>query len=385
MHKFRQILRFLITSFLIASAPVVAQNVTAIRDTVYNADNSKFNGLVIVSWKGFTTAAGTTIAPHSTSVIVRNGYLSLLLVPTTNASPSTGYSVQYESNDGLVLWTEYWQVPPSLTVLKLSQVRVSGTPNSDGSGGTSGSGTGGAGGSSSSGGSTGSGGTGSTGSTGSLPIREADVTNLPADLAARPQRSSNFTNSRVAMIDASGNIGSISGNNSDCIHVDGSTGTCGGGSSLAFVDNETPSGALDGVNTAFTLSQAPAPAASLAIFRNGMMQRAGADYTLSGATITFTSGGTPQAGDILVAFYRIAGSGPTALFGDAETPIGTIDGANAAFTLASAPAPVGSLQLFKNGALLRASIDFTVNGNTIVFINGALPHSGDSLVAFYRH
>lgn len=379
MHKFRQIFRFLITSFLIASAPVVAQNVTAIRDTVYNADNSKFNGLVIVSWKGFTTAAGTTIAPHSTSIIVRNGYLSLLLVPTTNASPSTGYSVQYESNDGLVLWTEYWQVPPSLTVLKLSQVRVSGPPSSDGSGSTSGSG-----GTGSTSGSTGSGGTGSTGGTASLPIREADVTSLPADLAARPQRSSNFTNSRVAMIDGSGNIGSISGNNSDCIHVDGSTGTCGG-SSPAFIDNETPSGALDGVNTTFTLSQAPAPAASLAIFRNGMMQRAGADYTLSGASITFTSGGTPQAGDILVAFYRITGSGPTPLFSDAETPAGTIDGVNAAFTLASAPAPVGSLQVFKNGALLRASIDFTLNGNTIVLINGALPHSGDSLVAFYRH
>ena len=48
------------------------------RDTVYNADNSKFNGQVIISWQGFTTATGATIAPHSTAVRVINGYISVL-------------------------------------------------------------------------------------------------------------------------------------------------------------------------------------------------------------------------------------------------------------------------------------------------------------------
>jgi hypothetical protein len=86
-----------------------------------------------------------------------------------------------------------------------------------------------------------------------------------------------------------------------------------------------------------------------------------------------------------VAFYRVTGAGPSVVFTDGETPTGTIDGANTTFTLSNAPAPAGSLQLFKNGALLRATVDFTITGNTILFINGALPHAGDSLIANYRH
>jgi hypothetical protein len=217
-----------------------------------------------------------------------------------------------------------------------------------------------------------------------LPITEANVTNLVTDLAARPQKSSTYATSHAAIIDASGNIASVAGNNADCVHVDGSSGACGSATFPAYVDNETPAGNLNGVNKTFTLTQPPAPAGSLSLFRNGIMQRAGTDYTLSGATVTFTPA-APQSGDVMVAFYRVTGTGPSVLFTDGETPTGTIDGVNTTFTLLNAPAPTGSLQLFKNGALLRATVDFTLTGNTVVFINGALPQAGDSLIANYRH
>jgi hypothetical protein len=73
-----------------------------------------------------------------------------------------------------------------------------------------------------------------------------------------------------------------------------------------FVDGETPSGVVDGSNAAFTLSQAPAPASSLALYRNGVLQKAGLDFTLSGATITFAAEAVPRSGDILLASYRLA-------------------------------------------------------------------------------
>lgn len=44
---------------------------------------------------------------------------------------------------------------------------------------------------------------------------------------------------------------------------------------------------------------------SLILVRNGVVQQgAGNDYTLSGATVTFTAGSTPETGDVVLAWYR---------------------------------------------------------------------------------
>jgi hypothetical protein len=73
-----------------------------------------------------------------------------------------------------------------------------------------------------------------------------------------------------------------------------------------FVDGEVPGGAIDGVNATFTLVAAPNPAASLQIFKNGLLQTAGAsaDYVLSGSSITFNTASIPQPGDVLLVLYR---------------------------------------------------------------------------------
>ena len=78
----------------------------------------------------------------------------------------------------------------------------------------------------------------------------------------------------------------------------------GSGSATNFTDNETPGGAINGVNLTFTLASAPNPAGSLRLFRNGLLMDPGGDYTLSGSSITFIAVSTPRTGDSLAAYYR---------------------------------------------------------------------------------
>lgn len=69
------------------------------------------------------------------------------------------------------------------------------------------------------------------------------------------------------------------------------------------VDGEAPRGVIDGMNAVYGLMAAPSPA-SLHLFRNGVRQKEGVDYALSGAVITFVAAGIPQPGDTLLGDYR---------------------------------------------------------------------------------
>jgi hypothetical protein len=70
-----------------------------------------------------------------------------------------------------------------------------------------------------------------------------------------------------------------------------------------FVDKATPTGAINGSNTSFSLAQTPT-AGSEHLYRNGLLQESGGgnDYTISGATITMLS--APVTGDRLLVSYR---------------------------------------------------------------------------------
>jgi hypothetical protein len=74
--------------------------------------------------------------------------------------------------------------------------------------------------------------------------------------------------------------------------------------SVGFVDEEVPSGAINGVNTAFVLAGTPL-AGSVKLYFNGQRVRLGAsnDFTVTGSTITTLF--VPAAGDQLWADYRI--------------------------------------------------------------------------------
>jgi hypothetical protein len=64
---------------------------------------------------------------------------------------------------------------------------------------------------------------------------------------------------------------------------------------------EIPAGQIDGLNTTFTLSAVPI--GTIWLTRNGLLLNGGADFTISGKTITFAGPAVPQAGDIIQVFY----------------------------------------------------------------------------------
>ncbi|MFC9436913.1 hypothetical protein [Nocardia sp. NPDC057030] len=69
-----------------------------------------------------------------------------------------------------------------------------------------------------------------------------------------------------------------------------------------YVVRETPSGSVNGSNTAYTLANTPV-AGTESVFLNGLLQEPGAgnDYTISGATITYLT--APATGDRLRVSY----------------------------------------------------------------------------------
>jgi hypothetical protein len=162
MVKLRQLLSIVIVfSTLFINCALAQTTLTQIQDTVRNPDGTLFSGTVVITFNGFTTP-GTT-APQSTSAQIYTGALSVLLVPTTTASPGAYYQAIYNSSNGMVTWTETWSVPPSGTPVTLGQVRTS-TTEGGGSGGSGGTG----------------GGSGAGGIT--LPIQISDVAGLPSKL-----------------------------------------------------------------------------------------------------------------------------------------------------------------------------------------------------------
>lgn len=72
-------------------------------------------------------------------------------------------------------------------------------------------------------------------------------------------------------------------------------------------------------------------------------------------------------------------------FVDNEVPAGTVNGTNPTFTLANTPV-TGTVHLFVNGVRMTAggSADFTISSATITFNSGAIPMTGDVLLADYR-
>src|SRR3990167_9343023 len=69
-------------------------------------------------------------------------------------------------------------------------------------------------------------------------------------------------------------------------------------------------------------------------------------------------------------------------FVDNETLTGTLDGANAIFTINNTPSPQTSLKIYRGGALQKLTDDYTISGTTITFL--VAPQIGEVLICDYR-
>jgi|HigsolmetaAR201D_1030396.scaffolds.fasta_scaffold04469_5 hypothetical protein len=291
MHGVTNRLSWILMCLLLVSSAEGAPTLTTVQDILYKADGTRFNGTAFIEWRSFQTADQQNIATQSVVVPIIDGVLRVQLAPSTTANPPAYYLVRYNS-DGRVQFTETWSVPPSTTPLQLKDVRQALPP----------------------------------GGSGTPPpasnLRISDIEGLNDELSLRVVRGPGFVPSRVAHINASGALEAVVGNTNDCVRVDGTSGPCGTGSSSTpvFVDGETPAGLVNGSNAVFTLSGVPEPAASLSLYKNGVLQKPGLDYSLSSNTITFTPQAIPASGDVLLASYRMGQTGiPAGLAGGALT------------------------------------------------------------------
>lgn len=317
---------------------------TTIQDELFRADGTKYSGFVDIEWNSFEASNGSQIAKQTMRLRLFNGLLRVQLTPTTTATPAAFYKVTYLS-DGKTLFTERWNVPPSAGVLRVRDVRVSQPGAVVGGGGQAG---------------------------GLENITIANVQGLQAALDERPRSGGALVPGRTAMINALGELETVSGSDTDCVHVDGSADLCGGPSTASlgaqFRDGETPAGAVNGTNTVFALSYVPNPASSLLLYRNGLLQKPGTDFTLSSQTVTFVPGATPQTGDILVAVYRMSGS-PAAYSLVLCSNAGLATSETAAGSLGSCTIPANVLQ---PGDRLEVKYHYTHEGVSTGFAHDLL-------------
>ncbi|MBL8228096.1 MAG: hypothetical protein JNL98_06450 [Bryobacterales bacterium] len=267
---------FTVACLACALALLAQPQLTTIEDTVYRADGSKFNGIALIEWRSFLASDYSSVPAYNRSVRIIDGVLKVSLVPTTTASPGAYYVVRLVAN-GRVQATQFWAVPPGTVSRKIKDVQLVGPPPTGGM----------------------------VNSPADGPVDIGSVVGLNEELAARARKALGFTPSRAAVINSAGELEGAVGEPTDCVRVNGTVGPCSSGAGPSFVDNEVPTGLLNGSNITFTLANPPNPATSLQLFRNGIFQKPGLDYALAGNTITFTSLSVPQANDVILASYRL--------------------------------------------------------------------------------
>ncbi len=323
-----------------AAAAAAQPALTTIQDVLYRADGSRYNGTVFIKWNSFQAGDTSNIATANLTLPVVNGVLKVRLVPTTTATAGAQYNVTYDNTQGTALFHEAWAVPPSNATLRVRDVRIS---------------------------------TGSIvgpGTLSSSPIQIGDVVGLTNALSLLPTEGVGYAPNRAAIINAAGMLEGAVGNPADCVRVDGSSGACSGGGAPNYIysDNETPGGFVDGANTSFTLLNIPSPVSSLYVYRNGLLQTSGIDYTQTGTSLTFFAGATPQTGDMLTATYRYAD--PTNPFSSFTSPQvicssnGTSTSSTTATTLGTCTIPGG---LLRTGDRIDVRFQYAHSGTATAF------------------
>lgn len=156
----------------------------------------------------------------------------------------------------------------------------------------------------------------------------------------------------------------------------------------SIISNEIPSGTINGSNTAFTVATAFTPG-SLKVFLNGQRLKSGAgnDYTENASNTAFTMLYAPATGDVLLVDYNIGSSvimQGTNVFVNQETPTGSVNGSNAAFTTSKGYVS-GTLEVYVNGLLQAKTTHATeVSPTAGTFTLDVAPSTGDIVRVSYQ-
>lgn len=122
--------RLTIAAALWAAVVVSGQELTLtpITDTLYNANGTRAEGSIEISWKSFTAGDGSAVAQNSVELDIVDGIVALALAPNEGASPEgTTYRVQYRLRRS-EKFTEFWIVPASSEPVSIADIRVQTPP-----------------------------------------------------------------------------------------------------------------------------------------------------------------------------------------------------------------------------------------------------------------
>ena len=154
----------------------------------------------------------------------------------------------------------------------------------------------------------------------------------------------------------------------------------GGGFYTAFADDEV----VAGLDEAWTLAEAPSPVTCLQLFAQvpdvgWVLLVKDVDYIISGTDVTTS---VSYAAETLRAWYRYNG-GAIPNYAEDETVAGSLT----AWTLAEAPSPTSSLQLYVKvpmfgWVLLVESTDYSIVGDAITTFTS---YAMGALKAWYRY
>jgi hypothetical protein len=98
----------------VSPTPQSGPTLTDVVDTIYRADGTEAQGVLVITWPAFVEANGTAVAEGTLDVTLgASGALNVALAPNAGANPpGVYYTVVYQLGPGQVR-SEYWVVPTS--------------------------------------------------------------------------------------------------------------------------------------------------------------------------------------------------------------------------------------------------------------------------------
>lgn len=158
-------------------------------------------------------------------------------------------------------------------------------------------------------------------------------------------------------------------------------GSGSGGLLTELVLNETPTGAIDGNNTAFTIASTPSDPSTVMLWLNGQLLTPGSDFTVAGKNITFLCD-PPRTDDVLLSMYTKVVTVKQFAMNEAVTF--PIVGGVTKIRVANVPNPASSLMLFRNGQLLTQDSDYTLVGKDVAALGWEIDNT-ETYMATYSY
>ena len=139
----------------------------------------------------------------------------------------------------------------------------------------------------------------------------------------------------------------------------------------------------DGSATTFTLSETPYSASALLVSIDGVVQKpgSGANYTVSGSTLTFTS--APATSQEIEARH-LGVRGVKRRAPEWQLDSFTGDGSATTFTLNTSGVTTNNAFVYYNGVALKPTSDYTINTSTGVMTVTFAPITSSEIVVRYQ-